>query len=469
MLELFQFHISNSTSAQPESFHNGFGSSRRDCGRITATSSNKEKELPFRSSCDVLDSGESPLYNGAHSTLSSIYLNCQQIRSRIDQAELTKDENKVRNEWAATNRPSILQCVKTLKAHYKQDLVDNSILQSNYIRTLSIKPSRKVILIGDLHGSMHTLLRHMFRFAVMGILNITTMKLKKQMKLIFLGDAVDRGIGSLEVLAIIFKLMEVNINQVYYNRGNHETKLINQRDGLKSELRHRNVLDLYNPINDFFDLLPCAIVLKLENKKVWICHGAFERRYVLRENRLNFKEAFVPIDIDSTDTIGTMWHDFQDGGNVQSDRGEFIVNYDRYDLTKFLDNNGLDFIIRGHQDFFNNSFLFGPNFHDGTTELNGYGLNYSQTTRIYGKEDVVHFNLQRDSINSNQVYGSIATVSLDKRAFFKETGDKPFYFANVDGEYDIHKRPMVVFPCLTLSTNTDHLRYLNFDSFAILS
>ncbi len=464
MLELFQFQISN-TDSQPEAFDDGFGLSNRRCGKI-ATSNQSN----IRSSCDVLDSEVYTSFTKSHPLLTSIYTNCQQIRSRINQSNLTVEENDIRNKWAQDNKQDITQTLQHIKSQYRQDLVDNSI-SKNYIRTLSIDSKTKVILIGDIHGSIHTLLRHMFRFAVMGIMNIKTMKIKKNYKLVFLGDAVDRGIGSLEVVAIIFKLIEINMNRVFYNRGNHETQFINERDGFKLELQHRKVINLYKPINEFFELLPCAIVLKLTRacKKVWVSHGAFEKQFLLKEHKLDFTDAYIPFDLEHQDVIGTMWHDFKQEGPEDSERGEFIVNFDSYDLTRFLDVNDLDFIIRGHQDFSSNSYLFGPEFFDGQTTLCGYGLNYFPTTHIRGKKDIVVFNPLTDPEHTNKIRGSIAIVYVDKKRFWKEKGKHPFYYATVEGERDTSDNPMIVFPCLTISTNTDYLRYLNFDSFAVLS
>ena len=46
-------------------------------------------------------------------------------------------------------------------------------------------------------------------------------------KLIFLGDYVDRGDNSIEVISLLFALKVKFPNHVYMIRGNHECRLIN--------------------------------------------------------------------------------------------------------------------------------------------------------------------------------------------------------------------------------------------------
>ena len=415
-LELFQFEIDNLSFEIPNKFTSGFGKASKDqCGTVSIDQQQQKKQektkTKIKSSCDFLDSQSNGSVLTGHFVMDSVYTNCLQIRSKLDQANLTAAENQARNNWAAENKKLLLETVNQLTTFYRQDLRDNDFVLKNdkpvyYVRVLSIRKKSKVIIIGDVHGSMHTLLRHLHRFAIMGFLNIETLEMKSNIKLIFLGDIVDRGIGNMEVLMMIFYLMVKNINQVFYNRGNHETRDINIQYGLKQELDHRNSSDLFEPINRLFDLFSCAIVLKLtdskKNEKIWLCHGGFESTYISKQ-KFNFKDAFVPIfekketnhdlivpfEPQSKQIVGTLWNDFTETEENDSERGEGIINYNRYDLTQFLDNNDLTFVIRGHQDRHNNSYLFGPNFQpkDKPEEvLSGYGLNYLKKTSIFGKK-----------------------------------------------------------------------------------
>ncbi len=466
-LQLFQFLIEGLDLSQGNRFSKGFHKTS-ECGRISTDNGNRILSPPIRASCDFITTNElSP--SKSCPILESIYQNCKHIRSKISQDSLNADEIHVRNDWAQQHKQTIKSLISSLKKLYKQDLVDFGILKSlYYLRVLSIRPESSIIVIGDLHGSMHTLLRHLHRFSAMGLLDLETLEFKDvNIKLVFLGDAVDRGIGSLEVITMIFNLMVVNPNQVFYNKGNHETREMNEKYGLKDELKTRGVLDLYEQINELFDLFSCAIVLKLKkpntkDRHIWLSHGGFESKYI-SSRKLNFNDAFVPFE-PSQFIVGTLWHDFKENED-ESERGTHIVNFNRYDLTDFLDNNDVDFIIRGHQDKYNNSYLFGPDFDPQFGErLSGFGLNYLSSS-IIGQQPIVVFNKKQKT--PNRFDGPIAVIEASKEKF--KMSKRGFYYANVVNEVDIYNRNMVVFPCLVISTNTDYLRDLVCDSFVLLS
>ncbi len=479
-LELYQFLIENLSFDTPNEFSKGFVETKK-CGIISTDNHTNHKAKNIRSSCDfietkLLDHQNNNNNNNRHPIIKGIYNNCIHIRSKLMQSQLTQEESLIRNEWALENKSLFKSLVSALKKIYHQDLADAGILTKYYIRVLSIqKPTTKVIILGDIHGSMHTLLRHLYRFEAMGFLDLITMTLTEDIKLIFLGDTVDRGIGSLEVLMMIFTLMINNINQVFFNRGNHECRDMNSKYGFKDELIVRDMEDLYEPINSFFDLLSCAIVLKSNEHKIWLSHGSFEAHYISIK-KLNFKDAFVPFE-PSKNIVGTCWNDLKEDEEV-SKRGGYVVNFDRYDLTQFLDNNDINFVIRAHQDRYNNSYLFGPDYkplEDDENEdepTSGYGLNYlqdSNKTYILGKRNchIVKFNYDQNDKNPKRINGPIATVLIDKCKFKKNK--LGFYYADVLNETDLKGRKMVVFPCIVISTNTDYMRDLDCDSFVLLS
>ena len=64
-----------------------------------------------------------------------------------------------------------------------------------------------------------------------GIINLKKFIINDPYKIIFLGDIIDRGIYSLDILNIIFKLIinnnkvkKLNDIKIIFIRGNHETK-----------------------------------------------------------------------------------------------------------------------------------------------------------------------------------------------------------------------------------------------------
>lgn len=86
-----------------------------------------------------------------------------------------------------------------------------------------------LIIVGDIHGSLHDLLR---------ILKFVD---KKQFKVLFLGDFVDRGNFSLECITLLFAKKIIYPDSFFLIRGNHEFDSLCSKYGFKKEiLNHHN-------------------------------------------------------------------------------------------------------------------------------------------------------------------------------------------------------------------------------------
>ena len=95
-----------------------------------------------------------------------------------------------------------------------------------------------IYLFGDIHGQFSDLVR---------FLQITGMPPK--VKLLFLGDYVDRGDNSIEVIALLFSLKIKYPEQVFLIRGNHECSKLNNMYGFKEECQERYSRDTGNKIS----------------------------------------------------------------------------------------------------------------------------------------------------------------------------------------------------------------------------
>lgn len=87
-----------------------------------------------------------------------------------------------------------------------------------------------VIVVGDIHGSFHDLLRIIKHIE------------SSNSKALFLGDYVDRGCFSLECITLLFTLKVLKPNQYYLLRGNHEFDAMCSIYGFKKE-----ILNYHNP------------------------------------------------------------------------------------------------------------------------------------------------------------------------------------------------------------------------------
>lgn len=81
-----------------------------------------------------------------------------------------------------------------------------------------------VVVVGDIHGSLHDLLR------ILNYINVN------QYKILFLGDYVDRGSFSLECISLLFSLKILFPDQYFLLRGNHEFDAVCAQYGFRKEI-----------------------------------------------------------------------------------------------------------------------------------------------------------------------------------------------------------------------------------------
>lgn len=116
-----------------------------------------------------------------------------------------------------------------------------------------------VTIIGDIHGQFYDLLKIL---DLAGDINET--------KYLFLGDFVDRGVFSIEVLLVLYSLKLNFPNSVFLTRGNHESRQLTSFFNFRTECLHKYDLEVYNTIMESFDKLPLACIV---NKKFLAVHG----------------------------------------------------------------------------------------------------------------------------------------------------------------------------------------------------
>jgi hypothetical protein len=339
---------------------------------------------------------------------------------------------------------SFNQYLKNVENLKLDDLVIINQTDSIIIK-LDITRDTKIIMFGDFHGSFHTFFRLLCRLHKYDILDLDTFKIKDNYKLIFLGDILDRGKYTLDIINIIFKLIAINNTsdlKVIYNRGNHESFEIFERDGSLEEFALKIGKDKLKPFLTKYikllNLLPSAVVLNCENNLFWCSHGGFPISFLEKL----FLDGFANnklIYLTGQDSIHIRWNDFGDASKSidygLSGRGGNIYKLTARGTNKFLDTHNINFIIRGHQDSKGNSFLFQT---DGN-------INVIGDPRMTDKDKFLFYNKSIKAFGT-RVEGPIARLKLNK-----EIANKFNYF-----------------PVLTISTNTDAKRFLNSDSFVLL-
>ncbi|XP_052121235.1 serine/threonine-protein phosphatase PP1-gamma catalytic subunit B-like [Frankliniella occidentalis] len=188
---------------------------------------------------------------------------------------------------------------------------------------------------GDVHGQYYDLLR------VLEVVGTPPLQ-----RFLFLGDYVDRGPQSTEVIVLLLALRVRYPDSVALLRGNHESALLNKNYGFYKELGRRG----YSPslpkrFADCFNCMPLAAVV---GGRIFCCHGGLspDLRSLEQINHL-VRPADVPRDGLFCDLL---WADpeYVIGWQPNISRGCSYV-FGPEIVEEFLRTHGLDLICRAHQ------------------------------------------------------------------------------------------------------------------------
>jgi len=108
-----------------------------------------------------------------------------------------------------------------------------------YVQKIIVNPASEIICFGDIHGSIHSLVRSLEHLVTQGYLDNNFKIIKDNVYLVFLGDYVDRGYYGAEVLLTLCTLKLVNPDHVFVVRGNHENMKAHKSWGFHDELHHK--------------------------------------------------------------------------------------------------------------------------------------------------------------------------------------------------------------------------------------
>lgn len=169
----------------------------------------------------------------------------------------------------------------------------------------------------------------------------------------FLGDYVDRGMQSIEVICLLFAYKIKYPGNVHLLRGNHECENISKIYGFYDECKRRYNAKLWKTFINLFNHLPVAAVI---DDRILCMHGGLspDLKSLKQIDRLNrpsvIPEEGIMCDILWSDpassnspyvlnVVPKKWGDNERG--VSYVFGEKVVK-------EFQDKHNLDLIVRGH-------------------------------------------------------------------------------------------------------------------------
>lgn len=199
--------------------------------------------------------------------------------------------------------------------------------------SIILKLSAPIHVVGDLHGQFYDLLR---LFEIIGN--------PSEQKFIFLGDYVDRGTQSIEVITILFIYKILYPDNIFLLRGNHETAEINESNGFKTECTTRYSHRLWQTFNEVFKYMPLAAII---GEKIFAVHGGISPEVTdlsffnsIERPLASPAGAILDFMVSDPDPFTLKWD--------KNPRGASFL-YGAPQVHQFLDANNLEVLVRGHE------------------------------------------------------------------------------------------------------------------------
>eukprot|EP01006_Ploeotia_vitrea_P035396 TRINITY_DN65873_c6_g2_i1.p1 TRINITY_DN65873_c6_g2~~TRINITY_DN65873_c6_g2_i1.p1 ORF type:complete len:755 (+),score=446.50 TRINITY_DN65873_c6_g2_i1:140-2404(+) len=239
-----------------------------------------------------------------------------------------------------------LDFVTAMMDHFKHNRIlrkeDVMLIAKRAIPLLKALPNvvptpihTKITVVGDLHGQLDDLFT---LFKLNGLPSLRNAYL-------FNGDFVDRGQYSLECVLTLLCFKLLYPEAVFLNRGNHEARDINTRDGFERECCMKYDLDVFDVFSELFKYLPLAHII---DDKIFVVHGGLfwddlTLDDLFKENR------FHEIPPNDSYLEQCLWSDPRlKEGRDHNPRGASLV-FGPDVVDRFLAQNKLSMIIRSHE------------------------------------------------------------------------------------------------------------------------
>ena len=210
-----------------------------------------------------------------------------------------------------------------------------------------------VITVGDIHGQFFDLMNIFSEGGPPGSDNVY----------LFLGDYVDRGCFSCEVMLTLFKLKVRYPDRIWLLRGNHECRSVSGHFGFKEECKVKYGVNVYYRFLLAFQTMPLAAVITTAYGDIFACHGGLSPLWKTLEDIQSLNRFVEPEDDPAL--LDILWSDPVDDevdGLSDEEYREFMKvdfrpnpsrgcshRYGYRAVKDFLDRNRLVCIVRAHE------------------------------------------------------------------------------------------------------------------------
>lgn len=200
----------------------------------------------------------------------------------------------------------------------------------------------KWVIVGDIHGDIASLIRI-----------FSTMGYPPETHYLFLGDYVDRGKYSIEVMTLLLSLKVLFSDSIYLIRGNHETRNVSMSYGFYEECCSKMTESIYDEFVSLFDELPLVALI---NGRIFCSHGGISKKANDFLKLFNFSKPKSSDKPKKQQIVhDLLWSDPSNSTDFfeRNDRGGKTFVFGEKALDSFLKENGFTCVIRGHQSCMN--------------------------------------------------------------------------------------------------------------------
>ena len=231
--------------------------------------------------------------------------------------------------------------------------------------------SAKYYIFGDIHSDSITLIEFLNK-----IFSSKKLIEDEEIRLIFLGDYIDRGHAPFKTLELIFILKYLFPENIFLLKGNHDGGKILEDNNYKLCVGRNDgttdedyfVASLYNKLQsenkslkllqtylDFFNSLCTLALIKSKEEIIMCVHGGIPRaseelnNYNHLHNIGNLCSESILDKLNDSVTYNMLWSDPSEDISLKRDTRRFYFYEDSF--SNFIEKFNIDKIVRGHQAF----------------------------------------------------------------------------------------------------------------------